>query len=782
MLLLDALMKEVRSSGEYNVDAQSKPACILWPDGERQWEKAVARLQLDTPELFVLGPFDAKHRMGPAIWLRCVLAHTTDVHDVPDDRIPILYLPGVSRQDLRTVENCRDSLKPIVELQYRGALWSQESGKDWTVLAFLKASRGGLRLDVAQDATTRDAMQQAIVRLLDEDLETLRGRHLDAEFFQNVLTGGDPDKNVLLWMDQGDVFKSQHTDAEWHAFLSATESKTGLNPDRDGSLSAAAQLATHDSDAWKSIWERFCEAPGNYGHIPDLMRQATMPPADLFADTKSHGGWPQWNDAQETVLRAGLATLKDATPAEACKRIIDLELSHAPRRSLPWCHLGLSPLANALAHLATLAEESQTSLAVGDLSGVQTAYEAGSWQVDGCVLEALASVRTKEDTQSVTAAIRSVYLPWVQDAALHLQQLVREEGYPAGSSEQLPKPSYHDGECLLFVDGLRFDLAKRLRALLEARNLAVAERALWAPLPSITATGKPAVTPVRDMIAGGDDPADFNPIAAESKKKLTAPLLRKMLADRGWSILTDRETGTGQGHAWCEDHNIDSKGHDEHAQALASEVGRILEDVRDRVTDLLNAGWRSVRIVTDHGWLLMPQGLPAASLPAAVVDSKWGRCASVKAGAIISAQTYPWFWNPVFSFVLADGISCYRAGTEYAHGGLSVQECLTLELTATAAPSEASSILVHADSVEWRGMRCTVTLSGMFNGLMIDLRMHPGDAHSTIISSPKLIGKATESVLVQDETLEGNPVFVVLMDVHGQAVAQYPTVVGGGKS
>jgi len=38
---------------------------------------------------------------------------------LPVDRIPIFYLPGVSRQDLRAVESCPEYLKPLAELQYR---------------------------------------------------------------------------------------------------------------------------------------------------------------------------------------------------------------------------------------------------------------------------------------------------------------------------------------------------------------------------------------------------------------------------------------------------------------------------------------------------------------------------------------------------------------------------------------------------------------------------------------------------------------------------------------
>jgi hypothetical protein len=586
---------------------------------------------------------------------------------------------------------------------------------------------------------------------------------------------------VLLWLDQGDAFRSERTDAEWKAFVAVTESRTGLNPERDGIISAVAKLAVHDSDAWEGIWQRFCEAPGNYRHVSERMRQAVMPAADLFATVQSHGGWPQWNDAQEGTLRTELAALENCTPAEARERIARLESVHASRRDLPWCRLGMTPLADALCHLATLADGTSTSLAAGSLQDVQDTYVGSAWQADDCLIKSLACVKGKNDTEAVTAAIRAVYLSWAEDAARHLQQLVLAGKYPSGSLAQLPKHSYPDGECVLFVDGLRFDLAKRLSLMLEERSLRISEQPWWVPLPSITATGKPAVTPIRELITGGEVTGDFEPIVAESGKKLTVAILRKVMSDVGWSVLTEGETGTGHGHAWCEDRNLDSLGH-EHGAKMAVDIQRTLEDVQDRVMDLLNAGWRSVRIVTDHGWLLMPGCLPVTSLPAAVAENKWGRCASVKPGAIVSGPMYPWFWNPVFSFALADGISCYRNGMAYAHGGISLQECLTLQLTVAPAPAEASSVLVRVDSVVWRGVRCTVTLGGMFADLRLDIRTHPGDPSSSIIASPKPIGKGTESVLVHDDVQEGKDVFVVLVDSGGCPVAQHPTIVGGGKT
>ena len=50
-------------------------------------------------------------------------------------------------------------------------------------------------------------MQLALYRLLDEDLDLLENRHLDKDYFNTLLTGGDPVRDLLQWIDQGDGFK-----------------------------------------------------------------------------------------------------------------------------------------------------------------------------------------------------------------------------------------------------------------------------------------------------------------------------------------------------------------------------------------------------------------------------------------------------------------------------------------------------------------------------------------------------------------------------------------------
>ena len=207
MLVVNHLIRAVRGAAVYNPEIQAPPACIIWPDRDRQWEAVVPRLQNDMPELFVLGEYHPEKRSGPAIWLRCAIAGKVPAvkEEMKEDRnfTPILYLPGVSRQELRDVENCPEHLKPLVELQYRGTIWSQLNAKDWTILAFLKSDQGGLGLDVSQDNATKSAMQLAISLLLDEEIEFLRGKHLGKDFFNTLLTGGDPVRELPGGCEQG---------------------------------------------------------------------------------------------------------------------------------------------------------------------------------------------------------------------------------------------------------------------------------------------------------------------------------------------------------------------------------------------------------------------------------------------------------------------------------------------------------------------------------------------------------------------------------------------------
>jgi hypothetical protein len=787
--IIELLIQSIRSAAKYNPESQAPPACILWPDGSRQWEAVIARLQEELPELVILGNYRPEKRTGPAIWLRCLLARKIEDVLLPASRPPIIYLPGLSRQGLRAADSIPDDIKPLAELQYRGAFWSQINANDWTVFMFLKSDQGGLGLDVAKDAETKNAMQLALYRLLDENIEQLRGKRLDKDFFNTLLTG-DSQRNLLQWLNSEDAFRESRSESEWQAFVEVCKSQFAFHPAEEGILAGAAKLASHAAGPWKSVWERFCEAPRLYPNIPLQIRKC-KPPVDTIywhsSGDSSLEGWPQWNEDQESKLRQDLVLLGSLPSHVARKKIEELEKQHATRRSLIWAKIGEAPLAMALEHLSNLARLTGNSLAAGTIDDLMAGYAASGWRADDALMRALACVKRQEDFEAAKIAIRNTYLPWAEESARHLQKAVSESGYPGGNSSTQKAPSYTEGECLLFVDGMRFDAAKRLAELLADIGYRIDERITWAPLPTVTPTGKPAVSPVRDKIKGLDADlngnADFEPGVAASGQSLRGGYhLKRLMKEAGWAVLDSSSCGTGKGNSWCEfgNTNIDSEGHTR-GWKLAFHLEGILGEIQDKVVQLLAAGWKNVRIVTDHGWLLLPGGLPKTSLPSMLTENKWGRCAALKPGPATEERLYPWYWNPERHFALANGISCFREGTEYDHGGLSLQECLTIELNVRAGDAPDKPATVEITDVVWKNLRCTVALEGSFQGLTLDIRIQPGNAASSkVVGTKPIKDNGTASLVVEDVELAGNDAALVLLDAKGNLVAMQDTVIGKG--
>ena len=776
--IIHHLIQSIRGAAVHNPDVQIAPACILWPDADRQWRSVIPRLQREIPELLVLGEYDPENRTGPAIWLRCVIAGKIESVPVLDGRPPVLYLPGVGRPDLRVVASCPDPLKPLAELQFRGAIWSQVNARDWTLFAFLKSDAGGLNLDVAGDKKTRNAIRLALDRLMDETVDSLRGKHLDKDFFNSLLLGGDPVKDLLQWLDGGDAFR-EGREAEWPAFVEVCESRFGFHPDNDGVLTGAERLASRKGP-WRPVWDRFSEAPARYRHIPDQIRKCTMP-LDLFQDAESHGGWPQWNAQREADLRRALAEMADQPAHEARARMSGLEKDHGPRRDLVWAELDESPLARALTHLTTLAGMTETQLAAGTVQDLQAGFTQFGWKADDAVIRALACVNRNEDYEAVASAVRCLYLPWIAASAHHLQAAADASGYPGRTAlthEEMATPA---GTCVLFVDGLRHDAARRLIDRLTETGYDAAGTASWAALPSVTATGKPAVSPVRHLLEGDEASVEFDPVVSGTGQSLKGgQVFKKLLKSAGWQILKGWDLGDPTGRGWAESGNLDAEGHN-HGWKLAHRLESILGEIADRVRHLIDGGWRTVRIVTDHGWLLIPGGLPREDLPAQLTESKWGRCAVIKPGAAVAGPRLPWYWNPHQQFALAPGVASFRKGLQYAHGGLSLQECLVMEITVAADPDAAeSTAAVEITDIIWKGMRCKLAAEGETDGLFMDIRKQPGNPETSLVMSVKPVREdGTASVVVEDEELEGTKAVMVLIDADGRLAAQVETVVGG---
>jgi len=774
--IIDHLVRGLRAAARYNPDVQAAPCCILWTDSERQWEAIIPRLQQEMPELFVLGEYEPSQRRGPAIWLRCVLARALSTVSLDATAIPVLYLPGISRQDLRAVENCPDRLKPLAELQYRGVIWSQKNAKDWTIMAFLQSKDGGLGLDVAPVKGAREAMKLVLTRLIEADVEQFRDKRIDLDDFYGLISA-DPAGELLKWLDDDIGYRDAKSPTEWKAFVELCDSYLACRPDQEGAAVAAAKLANH-TGAWGAIWHRYRDAVHRYKHIPAQIRRAVPPSNTLewrMSTSAIHQGWPQWNELHEGELRSSLLALASQTPQAARKAISELERLHGTRRSTVWADLGEAPLAQALEYLHVMAETtSAASLTGGTTDHLLAQYLVRGWQADAAVMQALACVRNS-NVEVVEAVIRAIYLPWAESSARYFQQVVRQSAYPRSSPAETQN-HYSPGTCVLFIDGLRYDVAQRLQERLRGMSIDVTLKASWAALPSVTATGKPAASPVRDQVTGADSNEDFVPVTTTGDKTVNSQQLTRLLEDNGWQVLNGTEAGDSSGKAWTEIRAIDDAGHDGN---LPAKLDSLLEDISNRVQSLLSAEWKSVEIVTDHGGLYIPGGMPKSELPHVLTSNQWGRCAVIKAGARYDGSLYPWYWNPNQYFALADGISCFRNGIVYAHGGLSLQECIIPRLTLTRNTSHMATRASIA-KVKWRELRCEVLVTSGNTSVRVDIRERQLDDASSVASKVKpLKDDSTVSLIVEDEDKLGVEVFVVLLDHQNHILDAMKTTVGG---
>ncbi|WP_250514392.1 BREX-1 system phosphatase PglZ type B [Caballeronia sp. INDeC2] len=774
--VLSRLANALGKAAAGNSHAAAPTTVVLWPDKERLWESVLERAMTVMPELVVLGSYEPERRCGPAIWLKCVVARTLSI--VPAGAVPVIYLPGVSRADLRAIESCSRDLQPLAELQYRGAYWSQANAKDWTPSAFLASKNGGLGLDVAQDKATQEALGQALKAgvLLDRSVDGLNERQINAEWLYSLLAP-NPTRDLLVWLNDPDSARSQWKGVRWDVFAKRCKSDFGVDPVSAGTLVAAELLAKAEGK-WTAVAELYRDSYTSFPNIFKLLVTAQPPQMGLFPDVGKLAGYPLANEQSESALRIALLACAPMDAHEARTAILDAEKEHGIRRSWLWNRMGRAPLAAALAHLSKVAELSVTVPIGQKPAELAASYQQSAWQVDDAALLALGAVQLKSDVDAVSAALRAVYLPWVEEAARRLQEAIKVTGGLAPlSAESVGEQSA--GTCTLFVDGLRFDVAVRLRERLSGLGeMRLSTR--WTSLPSVTASGKAWCSPVADQVSGTADDVEFEPRIAKDGKPLSGHNFRKLLAEHGVQPLDKHETGDPQGRAWTEAGDLDHYGH-EHGVRLARDLETQLDHVVERVSELCQAGWKRVRIVTDHGWLLLPGGLPKTELPKHRAETRWGRCAVLKDTAHGTSLTFGWDWCKDVQVAYAPGVTSFKAGDEYAHGGISLQECLVpiLELKATGAAMTTTVLAVTIKAVTWKGLRCVVEVDSASPGLKVDIRTKPALASTSLAASPKPVDGTKANVAVADDGQMGSAAVVVVLSPTGDVLQKQATTVGG---
>jgi hypothetical protein len=156
-----------------------------------------------------------------------------------------------------------------------------------------------------------------------------------------------------------------------------------------------------------------------------------------------------------------------------------------------------------------------------------------------------------------------------------------------------------------------------------------------------------------------------------------------------------------------------------------------------------------------------------------IAGGKGHRLATLKEGAPTSYPRFSWSWEKDVLLTTPTGARAFYAGVEYAHGGVSPQECILPILDVGAEP-DAPPILIKPT---WRRLRLNVEVEGGA-GLMFDVRLGSDTSGVSILPrGPRQLDDLGQTgVLIPDE-YEGRQVCLVVhppntpQEVRGRHIA-----------
>lgn len=764
----DKVFQALKQAENHNSNVMVKPEVILWPDPENQWNDVISVLQENMPQLLIYGSFEPTKKKGPAIWLKCMIAKTLPEANWIEDTIPIIYLPGVAKSDLRNVENAVFNLQPLLEYQYTGTLFLQENGREWSILAFVENPINGLGIKVEKDNATKEALKKALPCIF-QDSEVLYNKTVVAADYLYSQLFPDIIPTILKWMCKGDSFLQNIEVGKRDVFFNLCKSQYGFEPDHKN-IKAITEKLGSQKNLWKYVWQMYATAPSKYFEIESLLRLSKPDDLGVGVFALPDESWPQINEEYEHLLAKALAEVAKLDAPKVLSVLQELEKEHGKRRKWVWYELGKSPLTQSLHNLLQMALGVSEGFSSTTIEVVQSYYVTNGYKIDQFMRRALAAVKTENDKATIKSIIQLLYKPWLECITDKFQKLVEQDA----SIFTLQTAVEETETFILFVDAFRYELAEEFCERLTEQKWKFALHSGWSAIPSLTPTAKPSISPIAKSVSVHSGISEFRPQLQNGKDLLTA-VFRDAVASLGYKFVKKANDIQNDGKYWQEIGDIDTKGHQEQAE-MVKRTDELFDQVQEVLDVAFQRGIKKVKIVTDHGWLLLPGGLPKTQLNAGLTETRWGRCALIKDGAKTDLLHLPWRWNPSVFIAYAPGISFFKANEEYAHGGISVHECLVPTLL--IENPYAQNVVAEVKMVKWVNFKCTVETNDVPDGYLVDIRTKYNDAKTSIVLSKNKALRANTVTLMIDDSAESEAATIVLMDENGMILDKKPTTVG----
>jgi len=767
--LLQHIKASILSAKKYNSSQVNAPRVILWPDPDKQWMPVADQLRSSIEAFITLGSYRPELLQGPAIWIKCMVDHSLPEANWSPDTIPVIYLPGIAKADFKNIEEAPSSIQVLMEYQFLGNLWTQENGREWTILSFLQNSEQGMGLEVSRDEATKEALVNALPNYF-EDEQVLYRKRIDADFL-NQLMFPQVIPTLLEWMEKGKKALTSFPLDQQEAFKEVVKSQYHLDLDYSLVLDFVKKMGMQ-KPPWHQVWQYFANAPHKYPGILKKLKDAN--PEDMgtgiFAIPEE--SWPQVNAEYEAELKKAIIALKKQGPEEALSVLKTLKASHKKRLSWIWTELNKSSFAEALPLLVAIAEGSLKAYDNSSIESIKKYYVEEGIKVDSALRKVYLLDHTKTFMSTVQVIIDKFYRPWLEKLAVHFQKSLKGDfhKYTTNSVED------YKSNFILFVDAFRYDIAHDFVKQLSSVKYAAKMSTTWSALPSLTPTSKPALAPIQNQLSKSSGWKDFQ-VETKEGKPLSHHYFKASLKKNGVQYIESAsQINDSTEKYWMEIGDIDKKGHEDQ-EGMFRRIPELMKELEETIQSIFNAGVPSIQIVTDHGWLLLPGGLPKENLHKDLVTTRWGRCALIKDGVSTDLLHLPWAWNPNTFIAYAPGICFFKKNESYAHGGVSIQECLTPLISIEAKEIKASEKGTIVN-VEWRGMRMYVHTSGTDDRFSVDVRTKVSDTSTSIMISCSMKEADRWSVIV-DGDYDDHAATLILMDSQGIIIDKKPIHIGG---
>jgi hypothetical protein len=763
-------MRALDAASRYSSTEELRPSCILWTDGNREWEHLLGYLNVFFPnQILVLGDYNPEKRRGPGLWIRCVLAGLVKDFDQDQNKTPIIYIPGYSREQLRAVDSCPAELQPLAEHQYRGVFFTHENGKDWTLYSFLSNEKQGIGLSIKDDRSTKEAIRDSFRQLFDIKKSSLVGRKLDAVDFQQILVT-DPGREILLWLCEGEDFVDR-LDIEEKNQLSKIIGKRFSIPFEGEALYQARQNFLNAEGEWGKLWNEFLKRQSQFPTMFDSLKEI-LPTQDSLFNRKN---FPSEILKAETQIWNRLQDIDNLHVSDAKNLLKAVYTEHKSDEKLIWVQLGYVRVYHLISLCSELIDRVDSfEMPMGEWKNFAEAYVSHFSDIDGLVLKLIKSTNHSE-YPIIAKIVKKIYQPW-----LELINSKFTDSIKTSSRQSLltPLPEMGKKVVRVFVDGLRFDYAKELIAKLKIdKDILIDEGWRLSSFPSVTVSGKALVQPLSDQLEGSIDAEEFTPQWKEKTTLFSKISLETHLGKSGYQVVDLGDPVTNDARGWLEVGNIDAQGH-HRAVDLARRMDDYIEEILYPVRQLLASGWEEVQIVTDHGWLFLPGGLPKISLPAHAIITKWSRCALVKDITSSNLLSFPWTWNHQVYVSYPPNIHCFREGEEYAHGGISLQECVIPFYRIRKGNVGKTSVFAFKIlSKKWIGLRLQLQYEGGSESFRIRI-VSSLSSNPLPVSEGKSLAATGTVVLLADDEFEGKTCYLVIEGLDGKVIFSEQILIG----